>query len=770
VFCMKNLPVRQILLKSKIHPATVPVAQPYYDGSVTIGTNLFDRVQRLLSEAPSAPRWKGACLGLLASIGLVLTAVGPQATVAVAAQDQIVEAVNDKTPPDPAQSGSKLLTLGTDDLRTSDFITDIAFSPDGKLIATTAINSPVPTIYLFDVQRGIQVKRIALSGKPGWIQCLVFSPDQSKLAWGEIGGYVGLWDLTMDRLEWREKLHQMQVNEVAFSPQGDVLASCSKDGSAFLQHLKGGTEGDQRLQIGEPEDSNGSRSGAVSLAFTPDGDKLVVGFARVAEISIWQVRDGQLLRRLKQTPGDTAEFANSTLRSVSVTPDCRHIIAGGQHYVPIAQTKIRYGARNVEISEIRVWDLQSGTWVKDLNGEEDHGFGQVALSPDGKRIAVGDFSLLRILNAETGVEENKISLPGSWGSRPEFSPDNKLVAMSIGNTIGLFEVATGRRLHHSELTPEGSVVSADWSPAGDRLVTGHSDGGVRVWETSAGKLVWHQLLAPVISRSGWNARPEFVAFSADGFRIIVAGRRDDPVNCETGIVAIYEPKKGLPVRRIFQREIGQAALSADRKVVVATTSEGTEFVGIEVETGRTLYKTPAEGVPGGFDEICALQFHPTSSTLMLADRNGDVIQFEGLNGSEQRRFVADFRTPEQLQAARPRPPDMWRGVFSADCRLLITSAAEFIYLWDVPTGKLTRKFRHRHAYGCLVAISPDGKTFATSDYGEDPIRLYAVETGEQIMTFEQKDNRTAVLKFSPDGTKLFAGYYRGSAEIWDARR
>ena len=47
--------------------------------------------------------------------------------------------------------------------------------------------------------------------------------------------------------------------------------------------------------------------------------------------------------------------------------------------------------------------------------------------------------------------------------------------MPIDNTIGLFEVSTGRRLHHDESTPVGDVVSAAWSPSGDRLVTGHAD-------------------------------------------------------------------------------------------------------------------------------------------------------------------------------------------------------------------------------------------------------------------------------------------------------
>ena len=52
------------------------------------------------------------------------------------------------------------------------------------------------------------------------------------------------------------------------------------------------------------------------------------------------------------------------------------------------------------------------------------------------------------------------------------------------------------------------------------------------------------MLAPVISPSGWNARPAFLGFSGDGKLVVAAGRRDDPVKYENGGVAIYEASSG----------------------------------------------------------------------------------------------------------------------------------------------------------------------------------------------------------------------------------
>src|SRR5262249_54836530 len=205
--------------------------------------------------------------------------------------------------------------------------------------------------------------------------------------------------------------------------------------------------------------------------------------------------------------------------------DARRIMSVGQTTKPIEQTKLKYGFREVTMSEVGFWDIESGRRVADYHGDEDYGFGYGALSPDGRHVAVADFGRLRILDAATGEAERTIELHGSWGRPPAFSPDGALVAMPINNAVALFEVSTGRRLPHAPGPPVGSVDSAAWSPSGDRLVTGHADGFVRLWDAATGKLIWHKLLAPVISRSGSNASAAFVSFSREGRLVVAAGRR-----------------------------------------------------------------------------------------------------------------------------------------------------------------------------------------------------------------------------------------------------
>jgi WD40 repeat protein len=171
-----------------------------------------------------------------------------------------------------------------------------------------------------------------------------------------------------------------------------------------------------------------------------------------------------------------------------------------------------------------------------------------------------------------------------------------------------------------------------------------------------------------------------------------------------------------------------------------------------------------------------MRFHPESTSFVAALSDGNVIRFDAQTGEEQRRFLADWRAPEQQKADRPRRPDMWEAAFSADGRTLVSSQMEWSYVWDVESGTMRRKIQHPHQHGCKLALAPDGRMLATgdilyaNDLGEDTIRLYDIETREQTLTLDPGDDRAYVLAFSSDGTKLFTGFCRGSAIIWDVRR
>ncbi len=283
-----------------------------------------------------------------------------------------------------------------------------------------------------------------------------------------------------------------------------------------------------------------------------------------------------------------------------------------------------------------------------------------------------------------------------------------------------------------------------------------------------------------MSSSGWNARPAFLAFSGDGRLVVAAGRRDDPIAYRNGIVGIYDAATGLLKRQADQQEIRWAALAPDGRMVIVATSHGAyddaHFIGVEVGTGRTRWTNPPEEQRGGFVQVAGMQFHPDSSLLEAAMRDGNVIRFNGLTGREQRRFLADGRTPEQQKAGRPREPHLFTAAFSVDGHTMVSSSGEWVCVWDIEAGTLRRRIRYPHAHGCFLALAPDGKTVATSavryagDIGDSKIRLYDIDTDDSALTLEPVDELADVLSFSPDGTKLLTGFHRGTAIVWEVRR
>ena len=513
---------------------------------------------------------------------------------------------------------------------------------------------------------------------------------------------------------YRTKRHDRTVNVVAFSPDGRLLASGDDDGRVRVrpvERLVGLTrESVRRYGLSTPgtkdRDFLDRESRILSLAFTPDGTRLIAAAIEQEAICIWRLSDGELLRRMTRTHSTRGRGWSVSPRFVAVTPDGRRIVSAGQSTVPIGQTRIPNGPAAVSISEVRSWDIETGERVLDLYDDEDMGYGNMALSPDGRRIAVADFGVIRIHDASTGRPERRIELPGSRMPPPGFSPDGTVVAMPVANALHLFDLRTGRRLIQDEGVPRGQIQSAAWSPSGDRIATGHGDGIVRVWDAATGQRIWHKLLTPVIRGTLTAGEPFFVAFSGDGRRLIAAGRRYDPITEQNGLVAIYEAASGALVREVPGQTFDSAAVAPDGRIVVLNTHQNSgtrRLLGVEPETGRERWSAPAEDQPADLAAVLGMHFRSNTPLLEAATTDGHVVRFNALTGRDLRRFRVDGRPPEERDALPDRPA-LKNATFSADGRTLASTAREWIYIWDVETGRLRREIRLSHEEGCYLAL------------------------------------------------------------------
>lgn len=152
------------------------------------------------------------------------------------------------------------------DYISGDQIYSLAFSPDSRVIAGTAKN----TIALWNADTGEKICAIGNSpeGHRSSVNTIAFSPDGRTLASGSTDGTIKLWSLqTLQVLQSIENGHTGRINSIAFSPSGKVFVSAGSDGTVNLWQV--GTS-NPVFQDKNPKD-------IVSVAFHPNGREFVTG-------------------------------------------------------------------------------------------------------------------------------------------------------------------------------------------------------------------------------------------------------------------------------------------------------------------------------------------------------------------------------------------------------------------------------------------------------------------------------------------------------------
>ena len=187
-----------------------------------------------------------------------------------------------------------------------DCIKSLAFAPDGKTIATGGYDRD---LRLWDVATG--QLRAALRGHVGALTAVAYSPDGRTIATGDDYGTVRLWDVATNRPRARWPGYEKDVVDLAFSPDGKTLAVARDDGAVRLRDLGADR---WRAEIPRSQPHNGQ-----SLAFSPDGKTLAIAGAWDVA-TLWDTATGRMTGML--------EGHARSLTAVAYSPDGKTIATG----------------------------------------------------------------------------------------------------------------------------------------------------------------------------------------------------------------------------------------------------------------------------------------------------------------------------------------------------------------------------------------------------------------------------------------------------------
>jgi WD40 repeat protein len=499
---------------------------------------------------------------------------------------------------------------------------------------------------------------------------LAFSPDQRRVASGELNGVVKLWNVADGRLirtfnhPQQVTSHPQQVTALAFTPDGrrlvtaaDIIRSWDAETGRFIHNF---------------EDS--FRTSAV-LAVSSDGLRVIAG-SDDASAREYDIASGRKVR-------DYVNDLNGGAISAAVFSRDRRLVATAH-----------------DGGIVRVWNTETGELVRTLKGD-DQPIGPLAFSPDGARLlsytiagtaSVWEVATGRLVRAQKGGEASVLALWTDW----------KRARVCCGDAVVTFDVMAPRTTR-TAIPAINNPTAAAFSPDGTLLVIGARDGTLRLLHAESGKLT-RTFNAPVATTI------TTVVLSPDGTQVLAG---------ENGPRLQHWDLSAARLVRTTETQIERNySLGMSHDGRRALVSDGMTFELREVATGRLVHT---------FDRD---DRHPSS---VLLSPDGKLILApspdDGLLGLWD---VEDGRLVRKL--AGDLKSTGWAAFSGDSRLIATDGEPRTVRIWDVATGRLVRTLKGLDEFARPVGFSPDGRRILVASGDTPGTRLLDVESGKRVGT------------------------------------
>jgi len=466
-----------------------------------------------------------------------------------------------------------------------------------------------------------------------------------------------------------------------------------------------------------------SVEGLRSLSLLPEGTA-VVGGGHDCTLSLWEFDRDSYSRR-------TLLHHYSVIQEVKSSPD------GKQASFLSEEQRIHFvDLDSGRVSSVATSDMQPTCHLWSLDGQHIHLGGQngqlYGLSLSDQSFQSRDFSFSHPVSCLVRLGKDALAC-ASWDGRIVWTTGD-------GAQLGSPRACQTKNLAY--------VLSADFSPDGKSLVSGHSDGTVRIWSAKDGELQekWNEHEEPVYS----------VRFAPNG-TYLASGSVDTTIKVwdfEEGVVA-------LDLQDLHEDPVHSVAVSRDSKFL-ATGSGDTYTAVYSIAEVKAAAKAK-------FDDqeywhfavkrriLNSVQWSPKNDRFVVGVSDGSAVV-----------LFFDGKKVEKGPVLKGHTEPVSCVDWSKDGGLIAAGSYDrCISLWNGSTyRRLEEPFRaHDEPIQCL-AFSPCGRYIASGSW-DGTLKIWDVQTRKELIC-QTRPHFSAVetVAWNSQGERLLSGSSDGTLLLW----
>jgi WD40 repeat protein len=517
--------------------------------------------------------------------------------------------------------------------------------------------------------------------------------------------------------------HEALINGVAFSRDGKILASASRDKTVKLWR----TDGTLITTLPHEDGVNG-------VVFSPDG-KTIASASSDKTVKLWRT-NGTLITTLQH---------EAPVNGVAFKPDSKAIASAGSD------------------KTVKLWRID-GTLINTIKGHQASVNG-IVFSPDGKTIASASSDKTVKLWRIDGTLINTIKGHEDVVNGVAFSPDGKTIASaSSDKTVKLWRT-DGTLI--TSLQHDGLVNAIAFSPDGKKLASVSGDKTVKLWRIDGSLITTLKA-----HEDGVNG----VAFSSDS-KTLASGSSDKTIKLWQIDGTTMTTFKG------HEASVHAAGLSPDGKIVASASwdntvklwrTDGTLITTLQHEDGvNSIAFSPDSKIIASASWGRTVKLWRTNGTL-ITNLKGHEDAVNGVAFSPDGKILAS--------ASRDKTVKLWRSdgtlvttiqghedavnavTFSPNGKILASASAdETVKLWQTNGSLITTLQGHDDGVNG-IAFSPDGNIIASASR-DKTVKLWRID-GSLITTLKGHEDAVNGVAFSPDSNIIATASADKTVKLW----